>query len=74
MNTLQQDVDLLYKVNSVDIEALEDARATLDAIKSADPDTYDEIINESLRLIHIALNTSCADAIERIADKLGVQV
>jgi len=73
MSSLQQDVDLLYKVNSVDIAALEDARATLDAIKSADPETYDEMIDESLRLIGIALNTSCADAIERIAEKLGVQ-
>jgi len=72
MNSLQQDVDLLYKVNSLDIAALEDARATLDAIKEADP-YWDEIIDESLRLIGIALNTSVADAIERIAKNLGVE-
>jgi hypothetical protein len=73
MKTLQQDVDLLYKVNSVDIAALEDARQTLEVIKSVDPEIYDEMIDETLRLIGIALNTSCADAIERIAKKLGVQ-
>jgi hypothetical protein len=72
MNSLQKDVDLLYKANSVDIAALEDARDTLDAIKEADP-YWDEIIDESLRLIGIALNTSVADAIERIAKKLGVK-
>lgn len=72
MNSLQHDIDLLYKVNSLDIAALEDARATLDAIKEVDP-YWDEIIDESLKLIHIALNTSVADAIERIAKKLGVQ-
>jgi hypothetical protein len=72
MNSLQQDVDLLYKVNSLDIAALEDARDTLDAIKEADP-YWNEMIDESLRLIGIALNTSIADAIERIANKLGVK-
>jgi hypothetical protein len=72
MNSLQQDVDLLYKVNSLDIAALEDARDTLDAIKEADP-YWNEMIDESLRLIGIALNISNADAIERIANKLGVK-
>lgn len=73
MNSLQNDIDTLTKVNSVDLEALEDAQFTLQAIKDADPGTYDQIIDESLRLIDIALNTSCAEAIERIAEQLGVQ-
>lgn len=70
----QSDIDLLFKLNSADIEALEDARFTLQAIKEADPETHDEIIDESLRLIHKALSISCADAIERIAEQLGVNV
>ncbi len=69
----KQDIDLLYRVNSADLEALQDAQFTLEAIKNADPGTYDEMIDESLRLIGQALNISCADAIERIAEKLGVQ-
>ena len=74
MNKFQKDIDLLFKLNSADIEALEDARFTLDAIKEAESGVYDEMIDESLRLIHKALNISCADSIERIAKRLGVQV
>jgi hypothetical protein len=69
----KQDIDLLLRVNSADLEALQDAQFTLEAIKDADPGTYDEIIDQSLRLINQALNISCADAIERIAKQLGVQ-
>ena len=69
----KQDIDCLLLVNSADIEALTDARFTLQAIKSADPGTYDEIIDESLRLIDKALNISCADAIDRISEQLGMQ-
>lgn len=74
MNDIQKDIELLFKLNSADIEALEDARFTLQAIKDADPGTHDEIINESLRLIDKALSISCADAIERIGEQLGVNV
>ena len=74
MNDIQKDIELLFKLNSADIEALEDARFTLQAIKDADPGTHDKIINESLRLIDKALSISCADAIERIAEQLGVNV
>ena len=70
---IQQDIDLLVKVNSADIKALEDARFTLEAIKEADPGTFDQIIDESLDLIHKALDMSCHDAIDRIAEQLGVQ-
>ena len=73
MNNFQSDVDLLYKLNSADIEALQDAQYTLESIKETDPGTYDAIIDESLRLINKALNISCADAIERIAVELGVE-
>ena len=73
MNNIQSDIDLLLKLNSVDIDALEDAKATLEAIKDADPGTYDEMIDESIRLIRAALNISCIGAIERIAEQLGVQ-
>ena len=71
--TNKQDIDLLFRVNSADLEALQDAQFTLEAIKESDPGTYDEIINQSLRLINQALNISCQDAIERIAAKLGVE-
>jgi hypothetical protein len=71
MNSFQNDIDTLRNVNTVDLEALQDAQFTLQAIKDADSGVYDEIIDESLRLIAIALNTSCDEAIERIANQLG---
>ena len=70
---IQQDIDLLVKVNSADIRALEDARFTLEAIKEADPGTFDQIIDESLKLIHQALDLSCGDAIDRISEQLGAK-
>ena len=73
MNNFKSDIDLIVSVNSADIEALEDARMTLQSIKEADPGTYDEIIDESLRLITKALGISVGESIERVADKLGVQ-
>ena len=72
MNDTQKDIDLLFAVNSADIEALEDAKITLESIKEADPGVYDEIIDESLKLIQKALGMSCQDSIERLAEKLGV--
>lgn len=71
--TNKQDIDLLLRVNSADIEALNDAQFTLEAIKDADPGTYDEIIDQSLRLISQALDISCSEAIDRIAKQLGVE-
>ena len=71
--TNKQDIDLLLRVNSADIEALNDAQFTLEAIKNADPGTYDEIIDQSLQLISQALDISCSDAIDRIAKQLGVE-
>jgi len=72
MNNTQSDFDYLVSVFSADVDALEDARMTLESIKQADPGTYDEIIDESLRLILKALNLSLGEATDRIADQLGV--
>ena len=44
-----------------------------EAIKSADPGTYDEIITRSLNLIKVALNNSVVGPLEVIADKVGVE-
>lgn len=66
-------IDSLFNVNSADIEALTDAQFTLESIKKADPGTFDEIIDQSLLLIKKALSISCTDAIERIANQLGVE-
>ena len=72
MNDFQKDIDLLFELNSADIEALTDAQFTLEAIKEADAGTYDEIIDASLRLIKKALSKSCTESIEKIAEQLGV--
>ena len=69
----KEDIEILQRVNSADLDALNDAKFTLEAIKEADPGTYDEIIDQSLRLIDEALNINCVDAIERIAEQLGVE-
>jgi hypothetical protein len=70
----KQDIDLLFETNSADLEALQDAQFTLEAIKSADPGTYDEIIDESLRLIQKSLSMSPQSSIERLAKQLGVNI
>jgi hypothetical protein len=68
------DFDLLFEANSADIEALQDAQFTLEAIKSADPGTHDEIIDASLRLIKVALSKSVFGPIERIAERIGIEI
>ena len=73
MNDIQKDIELLFELNSADVEALEDAKGTLKVIKEADPGVYDEIINETLVLIDKALGMSCTESIDRIAEKLGVE-
>ena len=72
MNDIQNDIKFLFAVNSADIEALEDAKFTLATIKNADPKTYEEMIDESLSLIHKALSMNPMQTIERIAERLGV--
>jgi len=74
MNNIQQDIDFLFETNSADLEALQDAQFTLEAIKSADPGTCDEIIDESLRLIQKSLSMSPQSSIERLAKQLGVNI
>ena len=71
---IQADIDLLYTVNSADIEALEDAKITLNVIKEVDPGTFDEIIDSSLALIDKALGMSYGDAMERVAKRAGGKV
>ena len=68
------DFDLLFEANSADIEALTDAQFTLEAIKHADPGTHDEIIDASLHLIKLALSNSVFGPLERIAEKIGVEI
>ena len=72
-DTIQEDIDLLYEANSADVEALEDAKITLNVIKEVDPGVYDEIIDSSLALINKALGMSYSDAMERVAVKAGGQ-
>jgi hypothetical protein len=71
---IQADIDLLYTANSADIEALEDAKITLNVIKEVDPGTFDEIIDSSLALINKALGMSYGDAMERVAKRAGGKV
>lgn len=73
-DTIQEDIDLLYEANSADIEALEDAKITLNVIKEVDPGTFDEIIDSSLALINKALGMSYGDAMERVAKRAGGKV
>ena len=70
---IQEDIDLLYQANSADIEALEDARMTLNVIKEMEP-TFAGIINSSLALIDKALGMSYGDAMERVAKRAGGKV
>ena len=66
---LEADIDALWAVNSADIEALEDARATLEILKKSAPIEFDDMIDETLALIGKALGMSHSDAFERIIDK-----
>jgi hypothetical protein len=67
-DTIQEDIDLLYEANSADIEALEDAKITLNVIKEMEP-TFAGIIDSSLALIDKALGMSYGDAMERVTDR-----
>ena len=62
------DLDYLYQAISADNEALEDAIFTLRIIKKTDPGVYDQMIDESIRLINKALSMPVMDVIERIAE------
>jgi len=66
---LEADIDSLWAVNSADIEALEDAKSTLQILKKSAPIEFDDMIDETLALIGKALGMSHSDAFERIIDK-----
>jgi hypothetical protein len=67
-DTIQEDIDLLYQANTADVEALEDAKLTLNVIKEMEP-TFAGIIDSSLALIDKALGMSYGDAMERVTDR-----
>ena len=69
IDTIQEDIDLLYQANSADIEALEDAKITFNVIKEVEPGTFDGIIDSALALIDKALGMSYGDAMERVTDR-----
>jgi hypothetical protein len=71
---IQADIDLIYRANSADLEALEDAKITLNVIKEVEPGTFDEIIESALALIDKALGMSYGDAMERVAKRAGGKV
>ena len=71
---IQTDIDLIYRANSADLEALEDAKITLTVIKEVEPGTFDAIIDSSLVLIDKALGMSYGDAMERVAMRAGGKV
>jgi chlorite dismutase len=66
---LEADIDLLWQVNSADIAALEDAKATFEILKNKAPLKYQSMIYQSLALISKALDMSHSDAFQRIIDK-----
>lgn len=65
---LEADIDLLWQVNSADIAALEDAKATFEILKYKAPLKYQSMIYQSLALISKALDMSHSDAFHRIID------
>jgi hypothetical protein len=69
IDTIEADIELMWQVNSADIEALEDAKFTLTAIREASDGVFEGIIGESLALIDRALSMSYADAMERVMDR-----
>ena len=73
-NPIQADIDLLYEVNSADIEALEDAKETLKILRKVHEGTFGTIIDESLALIDKALGMNYGDSFERVAIKAGGKV
>jgi uncharacterized protein (DUF2164 family) len=70
MSKFQKDIDYLSAVNGKDVEALEDARATLDFIQEQLL-IQNQYIKESLELIHEALNQNPHETLEKLATDLG---
>jgi hypothetical protein len=69
VDTIEEDIELMWQVNSADIEALEDAKMTLTVLREVEAGVHDEIIDESLALINKALGMSYSDAMERVMDR-----
>jgi hypothetical protein len=69
VDTIEADIELMWEVNSADIEALEDAKITLTVLREVEAGVHDEIIDESLALINKALGMSYSDAMERVMDR-----
>ena len=69
IDTIDADIELMWQVNSADIEALEDAKITLTVLREVEAGVHDEIIDESLALINKALGMSYSDAMERVMDR-----
>ena len=69
VDTIEEDIELMWKVNSADIEALEDAKITLTVLREVEAGVHDEIIDECLALINKALGMSYSDAMERVMDR-----
>lgn len=74
IDPIQKDIDLLYEVNSADIEALEDAKETLRILRKVHEGTFGTIIDESLALIDKALGMNYGDAMERVFKRAGGKV
>lgn len=74
MKKFEKEIALLYKVNSADINALEDAKTTLIEIKEKFEE-YQEMIDITLHLIEKALDTGVnyIEAVEKIEEELEVQ-
>jgi hypothetical protein len=69
VDTIEADIELMWEVNSADIEALEDAKITLTVLREVEAGVHDKIIDESLALINKALGMSYSDAMERVMDR-----
>lgn len=66
---LNADIELLRQVNSADIEALENAKETLQIIKEVSSVWIENMIDESLALINKALGMSHGEAFDRLISK-----
>lgn len=65
---IKSDIDLLWRVNSADVEALEDASMALRIIKENEAGSYDQLIDQALESIDRALGMSHGEAMERVAN------
>jgi len=69
IDPIQKDIDLLYEVNSADIEALENAKETLRILRKVHEGVFGTIIDESLSLIDKALKMNYGDSMERLVER-----